>query len=72
MPKKNKVTKMKTNKAARKRFRVTKNKKVLGTKSHKRHMLTDRTPKKKRQNRGWHGVDQADAKKIIKMMPYGS
>ncbi len=66
------MPKLKTNKAAKKRFRVTKNKKVLSTQSLRRHMLTDRTSKKKRQTRGMRHVDPADAKKIIRMLPYGS
>lgn len=65
------MPKLKTNKAARKRYRVTKNKKVLRSKSLKRHLMADRTPKKKRQNRGYHEVDAADRKKVLRMLPYG-
>lgn len=70
MPKKPKKIKLKTNKAAKKRFRITKNKKVLGTKSFRRHMMTDRTSKKKRQLRGWHVVDKTDSKRIQQLLPY--
>ncbi len=66
------MPKLKTNKAAQKRFRITKNKKVLRPKSLKRHLLADRTSKKKRQARGMFTVDPADAKKVIRMLPYGS
>lgn len=64
------MPKIKTNKAAKKRFRVTKNKKVLSPKSFRRHMMTDRTSKKKRQSRGMRHVDPADKKKIQLMLPY--
>ncbi len=66
------MPKLKTNKAAKKRYRVTKNKKVLRSKSLKRHLLADRSPKKKRQARGYHEVDAADRKKVLRMLPYGS
>ncbi len=66
------MPKLKTNKAARKRYRITKNKKVLRSKSLKRHMMTDRTSKKKRQNRGYHEVDKADRKGVFKLLPYGT
>ena len=64
------MPKMKTNKAVKKRFRITKNKKVLSTHSLRRHMLTDRSPKKKRQNRGWRLVDPSDRKRILALLPY--
>ncbi len=64
------MPKLKTNKAAKKRFRITKNKKVLSSKSFRRHMMTDRSSKKKRQSRGVRLVDPADSKKIQRMLPY--
>ena len=64
------MPKLKTKKAAKKRFRITKNKKVLMTKSFKRHLLTDRTSKKKRQNRNWKSVDPSDAHRVKMMLPY--
>lgn len=64
------MPKAKTKKAVRKRFRITKNKKVLGPKSFRRHMMTDRSSKKKRQLRGMHLVDKTDRKRILNMMPY--
>ncbi|HTL47036.1 MAG TPA: 50S ribosomal protein L35 [Verrucomicrobiae bacterium] len=65
------MPKMKTCKAVKKRFRVTKNGKVLMSKALKRHLLGDRTSKKKRQNRGWHAVDKSDAHRVKWSMPYG-
>ncbi len=67
---KNKKIKRKTNKSVKKRFRVTKNKKVLFTKSKRRHMMTDRSPKKKRQSRGWKAIDPTHRHAILKMLPY--
>jgi large subunit ribosomal protein L35 len=64
------MPKIKTNKAVKKRFRITKNKKVLSTSSFKRHLLTDRSAKKRRQNRGWRNVDKTDAKRILGLLPY--
>lgn len=65
-----KKIKMKTNKAVKKRFRITKNGKVLSTKTLRRHLLTDRSSKKKRQTRGWHTVDVTDRKRIQHLLPY--
>jgi large subunit ribosomal protein L35 len=64
------MRKAKTNKAAKKRFRVTKKGKVLSQKTLRRHMLADRTTKKKRQKRGWHHVDETDAHRVKAMLPY--
>jgi large subunit ribosomal protein L35 len=64
------MPKLKTNKAAKKRFKITKNKKVLSAKSFRRHMMADRSSKKKRQSRGWHVVDPADRKKVLRALPY--
>lgn len=65
------MPKMKTNKAVKKRFKITKNKKVLSRGSFRRHMMTDRTPKKKRQSRKLRHVDPTDRKRILAMLPYG-
>ena len=64
------MPKIKTNKAVKKRFRITKNKKVLSQSSFRRHLMGDRTPKKKRQARGWRNVDPSDRKRIIALLPY--
>ena len=65
------MPKLKTKKAIRKRFRVTKNGKVLGSASLRRHLLTDRSPKHKRQNRKYQQIDRADQLHIKKLLPYG-
>jgi large subunit ribosomal protein L35 len=66
------MPKLKTNKAIKKRFKVTKNGKVLMSRTLKRHMLGDRTSKKKRQARGWQLVDKSDAHRVRWSLPYGS
>ena len=65
------MPKLKTNKAVKKRFRVTRNGKVLGSSSLRRHLLTDRTSKHKRQNRKTRLIDGTDQLHIKKMLPYG-
>jgi len=64
------MPKLKTNKAASKRFRITKNGKVLSTAALHRHLLTDRSSSKKRQSRGWRAVDKVDQKKVKALLPY--
>ena len=65
----NKV-KVKTKKAAAKRFRITKNGKVLYKKMGKAHILTKKSAKRKRAL-GKAGVLKAcEAKKVALMLPY--
>ena len=64
--------KLKTNKAILKRFKVTKNKKLLMQKTKRRHLLGDRPASKKRRFRGWHGVDKTRQKGVLKGLPYGT
>ena len=63
--------KLKTNKAFKKRFRVTKKGKVLASKTLRRHMLADRSTKKKRQARGMQVIDSTDVNRVKKSLPYG-
>lgn len=65
------MPKLKNNKAVKKRFKITANNTVLMSKSFRRHLLTDRSTKKKRQLRGWHKVDTTDVKRIKSLLPYG-
>ncbi len=65
------MPKVKTNKAAKKRFKISKKGKVRTTSTLRRHMMTDRSSKKKRQLRGWKTTEDADARRIKKMLPYG-
>lgn len=64
------MPKLKTKKAAIKRFKITKNGKVMRTSSLRRHLLTDRSQKKKRQLRGWSVIAPADQERIKHMLPY--
>jgi large subunit ribosomal protein L35 len=64
------MPKLKTNKAAKKRFRITKTGKIMFTKTKKRHLLADRTPKKKRQIRGWKSLHPTHQDTIIRYFPY--
>ena len=66
------MPKMKTKKAGAKRFSLTGTGKVKYKKMNLRHILTKRSPKRKRNLRATGYVAEADAKKIRKqMLPYG-
>ena len=67
-----KMPKIKTNKAVKKRFKITKNGKVLVRRSLRRHMMADRTPKSKRQSRRVLGVGDTDSKRIKLLLPYAN
>jgi len=64
------MPKLKTRKAMKKRYRITKNGKVLANRTLRRHMLTDRSPKKKRQLRRKLMVQQMFVNAIKLRMPY--
>lgn len=62
------MPKMKTNAAARKRFKKTKNG-FKRKKAFRSHILTKMTSKRKRQLRGTFMVDKADKKEVSKLLP---
>lgn len=64
------MPKLKTKKKAAKRFRVTKNGKVLAKATGRRHLLADKSPKRKRQMRQAVEVTGNVAKNIKTVMPY--
>ena len=64
------MPKIKTNKAVKKRFKVTKTGKVLASSTLRRHMLTDRSHKKKRQARRWWVVGKTEATHMKALIPY--
>ncbi len=64
------MPKLKTKKAMKKRYRITKNGKVMANKTLRRHMLTDRSPKKKRQLRNKLRVEKMHVASIKLNMPY--
>lgn len=68
--KRKKMPKMKTNRGAAKRFKLTATGKVKRSHSHHRHILTKKTTKRKRELR--HGViaNPTDARMIKRLLPY--
>jgi ribosomal protein L35 len=54
----------------RKRYRITKKGKVLANKTLRRHMMTDRSPKKKRQLRRKMRIVPMYVKAIKLRLPY--
>ena len=66
------MSKMKTKKSASKRLSLTGTGKVKYKKMNLRHILTKRSPKRKRQLRTTGILSEADARKVRKqMLPYG-
>jgi large subunit ribosomal protein L35 len=65
------MPKLKTNKAAAKRFKSTAGGSYKHGQSHKRHILTKKSSKRKRQLRATHVVSKTDVKRINQMLPNG-
>lgn len=65
------MPKLKTNKATLKRFKITKRKKVLASKSKRRHLLGDRPPGKKRRFRKLWRLNRVDSAAVLRSLPYG-
>ena len=64
------MPKMKTKKSAAKRFRVRAGGSVKRGQAFKRHILTKKTTKNKRQLRGTEGVHATNLDSVRAMMPY--
>lgn len=64
------MPKIKTHRGAAKRFRLTKNGKIKRAKAFKSHLLTKKSPKRKRQLRKATYVASVEAKKIKQLIPY--
>ena len=62
------MPKMKTNRGARKRFKVTKKGEVKFFRANKRHILTKKTTKRKRHLRNMKDVAQADVPLIKRLL----
>ncbi|MGE3275257.1 MAG: 50S ribosomal protein L35 [Vicinamibacterales bacterium] len=62
--------KIKTHKGAAKRFKKTGTGKVVRAVAFKRHILTSKPTKRKRQNRGTVVVADADQAVLRRMLPY--
>lgn len=65
-----KKLKIKTHKGAAKRFKKTKSGKFLRGSAFKRHILSSKTTKRKRQLRGSTTVSEQDTAKLERMLPY--
>ena len=65
------MPKMKTRRGTAKRFTITAKGKVKRRKGFLRHILSNKTPKQKRQLRRATYVDKADEKSIKRLLPYG-
>jgi large subunit ribosomal protein L35 len=62
--------KLKTHRGAAKRFKKTGSGKITRAAAFKRHILTSKPTKRKRQMRGTLVVADADAPKLQRMLPY--
>lgn len=61
--------KMKTRQAVKKRFKISKNGKVMHSRAGKNHLLTHRSSKNKKNLSGEKEVSKADKKRIKQMLP---
>ncbi|HUW35746.1 MAG TPA: 50S ribosomal protein L35 [Rhodocyclaceae bacterium] len=64
------MPKMKTKSGAKKRFKVRPGGTIKRASAFKRHILTKKTTKSKRQLRGITGVVAADVKSVRAMLPF--
>ncbi|NDC82084.1 50S ribosomal protein L35 [bacterium] len=62
--------KLKTKKAAAKRFKITSTGKVVRNVSGRRHLLGHKSSKLKRNKRGFFAVSDSDMNKIKACLPY--
>jgi large subunit ribosomal protein L35 len=64
------MPKVKTHRGAAKRFKKTGTGKVVRSKKNKQHILTKKSPKRKRHLRKNTLVSSADEKRVKQMIPY--
>ena len=64
------MPKIKTSRAAAKRFKKTGTGNVVRSKAYKRHILTKKSQKKKRNLRKATIMDQTNVKNMKKILPY--
>jgi large subunit ribosomal protein L35 len=64
------VPKLKTNKSAAKRFRITGSGKIKRAKAYKQHILSTKSKKRKRHLRQSSMVSAAESKNIRLLIPY--
>jgi large subunit ribosomal protein L35 len=65
------MPKMKTKSSVKKRFKITATGKVLAGPGKKRHNLSARPQKAKRQNRGNQVLRHQDGLTVMQWLPYG-
>ena len=65
------MPKIKTNRAAAKRFRTTGSGKIVFKKSHHSHILTKKTTKRKRSLRLDRVADKSNMREIRQLLPNG-
>ena len=65
------MPKMKTNRGAAKRFKVTGKGKIVYSKSHANHILTKKSTKRKRSLRKAEIIDKSNTAQLKKLIPYG-
>ena len=66
------MPKMKSSRAAYKRFRATGSGKLKRRRAFHSHILTKKSSKRKRLLREGTLVDESDVKRISRMLPYGA
>ncbi len=64
------MPKMKTNRGAAKRFRVTGSGRIRRGKAYKSHMMTGKASNRLRRLRKNDMVDKADEKRVARLIPY--
>ncbi|MFZ5759115.1 MAG: 50S ribosomal protein L35 [Thermodesulfobacteriota bacterium] len=64
------MPKMKTNRGAAKRFKISGSGKVIRSKAYTSHILTKKTTKRKRNLRKSGVVDASDVRGIKRILPY--
>ncbi len=64
------MPKMKTKRSAAKRFKVTGSGKLKRNKAYRRHILTKKSPKTKRNLRKPALVDESNVKPMKRLLPY--
>jgi len=62
------MPKIKTNRGARKRFRVTASGKIKRAKAYSSHILTKKSSKRKRKLRKSTDVSEADSRRVRRML----
>lgn len=62
------MSKLKTKKSAAKRFKLTGTGKVKRRQAYASHILTKKSPKRKRNLRKWKIVSSADQKRVRRML----